>query len=64
MNVSIYLLKELYKISKIYIKMHEKLQVTYEIFEKSYIHSAEIYVIHTKIQEEMTITRKIKIGKI
>ena len=34
MNVSIYLLKKTYKISKIYNKIHENIQITYEIFEK------------------------------
>ena len=46
MNVSIYLLKKTYKISKNDIKVHENLQVTYKIREKMTAHSTEIIITH------------------
>ena len=47
MNVSIYLLKKTYKISKNYTKIHENLQVTYKILEKINLHSTDIIITHT-----------------
>ena len=53
MNVSIYLLDKTYKISKNDNKIHDNLQVTHKIYENIYLHSTEIIITHTNLQEKI-----------
>ena len=47
--------RETYKISKRHSEIHENLQVTFIIFEKSYLHPYKIYKICTNHQEKLNI---------
>ena len=40
---------------------HEIFQVTHEIFERIYLHSTEIIITHTYLQEKLNITNDVEI---
>ena len=57
MNVSMDILKKTHRISKIFNKVHNNLQVTDKVFEKMYFYSTEIIIALTYLQEKLNIIR-------